>query len=96
MICCAIGAAAVATGAVSWRRFRRLHGWRPSKHLALAGGLMAMITMMVAGLAVEHLRHHGAYADGSEASLLTGLGTLPLCRGGAPADGPTDLASIEE
>jgi hypothetical protein len=96
MICCAIGAAAVATGAVGWRRFRRFHSWRPSKQLALAAGLMAMITMTIAGLAVEHLRHHTAYANGNEASLLTGLGTLPLCRGGAPADRPTDIASIEE
>jgi hypothetical protein len=55
-----------------------------------------MITIAIAGLAVEHLRHHATYADGNEASLLTDLGTLPLCRGGAPADRPTDIASIEE
>ena len=86
----------MATGAVSWRRFRRFHGWRPSKQLALAAGIAALISMTIAGLAVEHLRHHAAYASGNEASRLTDLGTLPLCRGGAPADRPTDLASIEE
>lgn len=96
MICCAIGAAAVATGAVGWRRFRRFHSWRPSKHLALAAGIAAMTTLTIGGLLAEHFRDHAAYASGQKASLLTDLGTLPLCRGGVQAGRPIDIASIQE
>lgn len=95
MICCAMGALAVATGAIGWRRFRRFLHWRLNAQLVLAPIALALIAITITGLAAEHLRHHTAYA-GNEQVLLTDLGAPPLCRGGSPADRISDTASIEE
>ena len=95
MLCCAIGAAAVATGAIGWRRFRRFVAWRLTSQTVLTAVVVAMVTMTAAGVVVDHLRHHAAYAaDGQTA--LTDLGTPPLCRGGSPAGRTGIIASIEE
>jgi|SoiMethySBSTD1v2_1073268.scaffolds.fasta_scaffold02698_16 hypothetical protein len=91
MLCCAMGIAAVATGAIGWRRFRRFLSWRLDAQSALAAVVVAMIAITITGLG--HLRHHAAYA-GDGQTLLTGL--APLCRGGAVADRITDIASTEE
>lgn len=93
MLCCAMGIAAVATGAIGWRRFRRFLSWRLDAQSALAAVVVAMIAITITGLAAGHLRHHAAYA-GDGQTLLTGL--VPLCRGGAVADRITDIASTEE
>jgi multisubunit Na+/H+ antiporter MnhG subunit len=95
MICCAMGAVALATGAIGWKRFRRFLHWRLNAQSALTALVVAMITIAIAGLVAEHLRHHAADA-GDEQVSLTDLGALPFCRGGSPADGITDTASIEE
>ena len=95
MLYCAIGVAAVATGAIGWRRFGRFFHGRLIAQMALTAVVVAMITMTPAGLVVDHLRHHADYA-GEGQSLLTDVGALPLCRGGSPADRIKDLASIKE
>ena len=94
MLCCAAGIAAVATGAIGWRRFRRLLRWRGTAQSALAAVVLAVVAITVAGLAVEHLSHHAAYA-GEEQALSAEPGVLPTC-GAAPADSITETASIEE
>jgi len=95
MLCCAMGVAAVATGAIGWRRFGRFFHGRLTAQTAPAAVVVAVITMTAAGVVAEMFRHHAAYA-GNEQSLLTDLGALPLCRGGSPAGRIMDLASIEE
>jgi len=95
MLCCAMGVAAVATGAIGWRRFRGIFFWRLDAQSAMAAVVVAMIAITITGLTMEHLGHHAAYA-GDAQSLLTDPGALPLCRGGSPADRITDIASIEE
>jgi hypothetical protein len=87
MLCCAVGVAAVATGAIGWRRFRRfLHAPLKAQSLLAAGAAAVVIT--VAALTIEHFRHHAAHASGPE-SALDGA----LCRG---TDRTTNTASIEE
>ena len=95
MICCAMGVAAVAGGAIGWRRFRRFLTWHLNAQSALTAVVVVMAMMTIAGLGEEHLRHHAAYA-GDEQSLLIDLGALPLCRGASPAGLATNIASIEE
>lgn len=100
MLCCAIGVAAVATGAIGWRRFRRFFTWRLTAQTApavviVAAVVVAMATIIAAGVVVDHLRHHAAYA-GDGQTLLTDPSALPLCRGGSPADRTGTIASIEE
>jgi hypothetical protein len=89
MLCCAVGVAAVATGAIGWRRFRRfLHAPLKAQSL-LAAGATAAIVITIAALGVEHLGHHAAHASPDVA-----LGDpLPLCRGG---DRTTNIASNED
>lgn len=94
MICCAVGVAAVATGAIGWRQFRRFLEWRLNAQSLLAAPVMAIAIMTMTGLAAEHLLRHAHAAD--EQALLTDPGALPLCRGGAPIDRVTDIASLEE
>lgn len=91
MICCAMGVAAVATGAIGWRRFRRFFGRRPATRSTLTAVVVAVVMVTAAGV-VEHFGHHAVYGNGE--SLLTDLGPLPLCRGGS--DRTTSIASIEE
>ncbi|WP_162917524.1 hypothetical protein [Dongia deserti] len=95
MLCCAVGVAAVATGAIGWRRFRRFFPERLNAQSLLAAAVTATIVLSITALTVEHFSHHAAYASDSTA-LLRDLGSLPLCRSGTPADRITDLASIEE
>jgi len=93
MFCCAVGVAAVATGAIGWRRFRRfLH-----ERLA-AQSLIAATTVAVTatGLVAEHFLRHATHAEADEMTLFDDPGALPLCRGKAPVDRITDLASIRE
>ena len=94
MLCCAAGVAAVVTGAIGWRRFRRFLRWRGNAQPVLAIVVLAAVAITVAGLALEHLGHHAAYAGEAQA-LLADPGTLPTC-GAASADIITDTASIEE
>lgn len=94
MICCAVGVAAVATGAIGWRQFRRFLEWRLNAQSLLAAPVMAIAIMTMTGLPAEHLLRHAHAAD--EQALLTDPGALPLCRGGAPIDRVTDIASLEE
>jgi len=95
MLCCAMGVAAVATGAIGWRRFRRLFYRRLNAQSLLSAVVAAAVTITIAGLAAEHFWHHAAHA-GDEQAFLTDLGALPFCRGGSPAGRVTDIASIEE
>lgn len=96
MLCCAMGVAAVATGAIGWRRFRRFLCGRLNAQSALATAAAAMIALTITGLTVGHFLHHAAYAGDSDTALLSDPGALPLCRGSAPADRITDIASNEE
>ena len=90
MLCCAVGVAAVATGAIGWRRFRRfLHAPLKAQSL-LAAGAATAILITVAALAVEHFWRHTAHASGPD----TALGDpLPLCRG---TDRTTNIAFSED
>jgi hypothetical protein len=95
MLCCAVGVAAVATGAIGWRRFRRFFHGRLNAQSILAAAVVAL-SITGTALAVEHFSDHALHASGRDIALLTDPGALPLCRGGAPGDRITDLASIEE
>lgn len=96
MLCCAMGVAAVATGAIGWRQFRRFLYGRLNAQSILTAAALAMITITATALAVEHFSRHAAYASDSDTALLTDPGALPLCRGSAPADRITDIARNEE
>ncbi len=90
MLCCAIGVAAVATGAIGWRRFRRfLHAPLKAQSL-LAAGAAAAVLITVTALTVDHFWRHAAHASGPDSALGD---PLPLCRG---IDRTTNTASIEE
>ncbi len=95
MLCCAMGVAAVATGAIGWRRFRRLLCERLNAQSLLAASAATAIVMTITGLAAQHYWHHAAHASGGDTALMSDPGALPLC-GGAPGDRITDIASIEE
>ncbi|MEZ5829896.1 MAG: hypothetical protein R3D05_01800 [Dongiaceae bacterium] len=94
MLCCAMGVAAIATGTIGWRQFRRLFRGEVSARSALSAVVVTAIAITVAGVVTDHLRRHAAYADGGQ-SLPTALTSLPLCRGGV-AEGTTRIASIKE
>jgi hypothetical protein len=96
MLCCAVGVAAVATGAIGWRRFRRFFYGRLDAQSILAAAVLALSIMTGTALVAEHFSDHALHASGRDVALLTDPGALPLCRGGAPGDRITDLASIEE
>jgi hypothetical protein len=96
MFCCAVGVAAVATGAIGWRRFRRFLYPRLTAQSFIAASAVAAIALVSIGLLAEHFFRHAAHADANETALLSDPGALPLCRSSAPADRITDLASIEE
>jgi hypothetical protein len=86
MLCCAVGVAAVATGAIGWRRFRRfLHVSLKAQSL-LAAGTAAAVVVTITALSVEHF--HAAHASGPELALGDAL-----CRGG---DRTTNIASNED
>jgi hypothetical protein len=86
MLCCAMGVAAVATGAIGWRRFRRVLYGRLAARSAL-GVAAAVMIAMAGGLTLVHHFDHAAHAADN------GLpaGPLPLCGGSS-----TDNKSIEE
>jgi multisubunit Na+/H+ antiporter MnhG subunit len=87
MICCALGVAAVATGAIGWKRFRRfLPRARGAQSLLAAGTAAAVV---ITALSVEHVRLHAAHASGLE---MTSGDPLPLCRDGDR----TTIASKED
>ncbi|HKP25755.1 MAG TPA: hypothetical protein VJV39_17940 [Dongiaceae bacterium] len=86
MLCCAVGVAAVATGAIGWRRIRHFFAGRPAAQLALAGAAAAMI-VAVGGFTTAHYFDHAAHA--ADSTLPTG--PLPLCSGSA-----ADSTSIKE
>jgi hypothetical protein len=96
MFCCAIGVAAVATGAIGWRRFKRFLWERLNAQSLLAAVATTAIVLTITGLAVDHFVRHAAHAGQRETAPLTDPGALPLCRGGAPGDRVTDIASVEE
>ncbi len=90
MLCCAVGVAAVATGAIGWRRFRRfLHAPLKAQSL-LAAGAAAVVVITVTALTVEHFWRHAAHASGPDMAFDD---PLPLCSG---TDRTTNIASIEE
>jgi hypothetical protein len=90
MLCCAVGVAAVATGAIGWRRFRRFLRAPLKAQSLLAAGAAAAILITAAALAVEHFSHHAAHASGPSMALSA---RLPLCRS---TDRSTDIASSED
>ena len=90
MLCCAVGIAAVATGAIGWRRFRRFLPGALGAQSLLAAGAAAALVITVTALSVEHFWHHAAHAGGS--ALAFG-DPQPLCRG---TDRTTTTASNEE
>jgi hypothetical protein len=94
MICCAIGVAAVASGAIGWRQFRRFLGRRLNAQSLLAASVMVIAILTMTGLTAEHFLRQAHAAD--EQALLTDPGALPLCRGEPPGDRVTDIVSIEE
>ena len=94
MLCCAVGVAAVATGAIGWRRFRRYLGGGLNAQSLLASAAALMIALTITGLTVDHFVHHAAHAGPRDTALLTDPGALPLCS--ARDDHTTDIASIEE
>jgi hypothetical protein len=90
VLCCAIGVAAVATGAIGWRRFRRfLHAPLKAQSL-LAASAAAAVAITITALSVEHFWHHAAHASSTEGALGD---SLPLCRG---TDRTMTTASSEE
>ena len=90
MLCCAVGVAAVATGAIGWRRFRRfLHAPLKAQSL-LAAGAATAILITVAALTAEHFWRHAAHASGPDFAVGD---PLPLCRG---TDRTTDFAFRED
>ena len=90
MLCCAVGVAAAATGAIGWKRFRRfLHAPLKAQSL-LAAGAAAALLITVAALTVEHFSRHAAHASGPESA---SGDPLPLCRG---TDRTTNIALNEE
>jgi hypothetical protein len=95
MLCCAMGVAAIATGAIGWRRFRRLLCGRLNAQSLLAASAATVIAMTITVLAAQHYWHHAAHASGGDPVLASDPGALPLCRG-TPGDRITDIASIEE
>ena len=96
MLCCAVGVAAVATGAIGWRRFRRYLGGGLNAQSLLASAAAVMIALTVAGFTLDHFVHHAAQAGQIDTAFITDPGALPLCRERAPDDRITDIASIEE
>ena len=90
MLCCAVGVAAVATGAIGWRRFRRFLPGTSRAQSLLATGAAAMVAITVMVLSVEHFRHHAAHASGPDMAFGD---PLPLCRGG---DRTTNIASNKD
>jgi hypothetical protein len=91
-----MGIAAVATGAIGWRRFKRLLCERLDAQSLLAASAATVIIATLTILAAQHYWHHAAHASAGDMALMSDPGTLPLCRGGAPGDRITDIASIEE
>jgi len=88
MLCCAVGVAAVATGAIGWRRFHRfLHAPLKAQSL-LAAGAAAAVLITVTALTAEHFWRHAAHASGPDIAL-----DGALCRS---TDRITNTASIEE
>ena len=96
MLCCAVGVAAVATGAIGWRRFRRFLHERLAAQSFIAARAVIVVALMASGLVAEHFLRHATHAEADEMTLFDDPGALPLCRGKAPVDRITDLASIRE
>ena len=94
MLCCAMGVAAIATGAIGWRRFRRLLCGRLNAQSLLAASAATVIAMTITVLEAQHYWHHAAPSSGGDIAS-SDPGALPLC-GGTPGDRITDIASIEE
>lgn len=84
MLCCATGVAAVATGAIGWRRFRRFLHIPLKAQSLLAAGAAAVAAITIGALTVDHFRIHTAHASDD---------LLPFCRG---SDRSTNIASSED
>ena len=90
MLCCAVGVAAVATGAIGWKRFRRfLPGLLRAQSL-LAAGAAAAVVITITALSAEHFWLHAAHASDLE---MTSGDPLPFCSG---SDRTTNIASNED
>ena len=63
MLCCAVGVAAVATGAIGWKRFYRFHPGPLRAQSLLAAGAAAAVVITITALSVEHFWHHAAHAS---------------------------------
>ena len=90
MLCCAVGVAAVATGAIGWKRFRRFLPAPSRAQSLLAAGAAVVVALTVAALTMDHFGIHAAHAG--DPQLISG-DPLPLCRG---SDRTTDIASNED
>jgi hypothetical protein len=88
MLCCAVGVAAVATGAIGWRRFRRFLPGPLGAQSLLTAGAAAAVVITITALSVEHFRHDAAHASGPEPAF-----SDALCRG---SDRATNIASNED
>ncbi len=84
MLCCAVGIAAVAAGAIGWRRFRRFLCGRLTAQSTLAAAAVATIIVAAGGFAAAHFLDHAAHAA-DKATLPAG--PLPLCSGSAAENG---------
>jgi hypothetical protein len=89
MICCSLGVAAVATGVLGWRRFRRFLPGTLGAQSLLAVGAAAAVVITITALSVEHFGHHAAHASGPE---MASGDPLPLCSDGDR----TSIASNED
>jgi hypothetical protein len=87
MICCSLGIAAVATGMIGWRRFRRFLPGLPRAQSLLAAGTAAAV--VITALSVEHFRLRAAHASGPD---MASGDPLPFCGGGDR----TTIASNED
>ena len=90
MLCCAVGVAAVATGAIGWRRFRRFLRAPLKAQSLLAAGAAAAVVITATALTADHFWRHAAHASGPE---LASGDPLPLCSG---SDRTTNMASNED
>lgn len=76
MLCCLIGSAAIAAGAVSVPAVPRIFTWRR--------GRVAAAVLAIAGTAAfvgHHLDHYAARAAANQRDILAEIRAMPLCTG---------------
>jgi len=81
MMCCGIGAVAIAT-AVVWRRPRKPAGARTSWAATLA---VAAASIALSALGAQHFGHYVGRARANERSLVAEIMAQPICKGARTA-----------